>query len=189
VTETQTDGHRRAPSRAKRPRSAITSGRELFVGGNSTSAWSRRFHDLLLGHIHDCSAGQGPNALSDAQLCLIRRAASIECELERLDALLSCGKEIDMDAYARISGHLRRMWETLGLERKQKNVNAMDAYLARKRKQDATSGPLGRALIEDFQRQQIEDSERDRIRREEFEQKQAARAASAPADMNVEIDE
>jgi hypothetical protein len=70
-------------SKRKRPRSSITSGRNLFIDGDPNSAWSRRFSDLILGHINDISAGRGPNALSDAQLCLVRRAAAIECELER----------------------------------------------------------------------------------------------------------
>lgn len=109
-------------SRSKRPRSAITSGRQLFISGNPNSAWSRRFHDLIFGHIHDVSAGRGPDALSHAQLKLIRVAAAIECELERLDAMLSRSEEVDMDAYARVSGHLRRMWETLGLERRAKTI-------------------------------------------------------------------
>jgi hypothetical protein len=42
--------------------------------------------------------------------------------LERLDAQLSRGEEIDLDAYARVAGHLRRMFETLGVERRAKDV-------------------------------------------------------------------
>jgi hypothetical protein len=132
---------KRAPSRAIRPRSAITSGRALFVDGNPNSAWSRRFHDLLVAHIGDVSP-QGADALSAAQLGLIRRAAAIECELERLDSMLSQGEEIDLDSYARVAGHLRRLWETLGLERRAKQVNDMDAFLAkRKQKRVATVPP------------------------------------------------
>ena len=51
---------KRAPSRAIRPRSAITSGRKLFDGGDPNSAWTRRFDDLLTAHINDISAGQEP---------------------------------------------------------------------------------------------------------------------------------
>src|SRR5690349_21488190 len=80
---------RRAPSRAKRPRSAVTSGRQLFIAGDPRSAWSRRFHDLVVGHVSDLG---GADLLSEAQFSLIRRAAAIECELERLDARLSVGE-------------------------------------------------------------------------------------------------
>ncbi len=100
----------RAPSQAKRPRSAITSGRSLFIDGDPRSAWSRRFSDLVVNHIRDLNVG---DLLSEAQVSLIKRCASIECELERLDAMLSRGKAIDLDAYARVSGQLRRLFETL----------------------------------------------------------------------------
>jgi hypothetical protein len=111
---------RRAPSRAVRPRSAVTSGRQLFVkGGDAKSAWSRRFHDLILCHISDLG---GTDMLTEAKFSLIRRASAIECELERLDARLSRGEYVDMDAYARVAGHLRRMFETLGVERKPRDV-------------------------------------------------------------------
>jgi len=35
----------RRPTRGKRPRSAITSGRKLFVQGDPNSAWSRRYYE------------------------------------------------------------------------------------------------------------------------------------------------
>jgi hypothetical protein len=109
----------RAPSRAKRPRSAVTSGRQLFIDGDPRSAWSRRFHDLVLGHVSDLG---GADLLSEAQFSLIRRAAAIECELERLDARLSVGELVDMDSYGRCASHLRRLFETLGVERKSRDV-------------------------------------------------------------------
>jgi len=87
---------RRRTSRSKRPRSAVTSGRQLFVQGDSNSAWARRFFDLCSHHIQDISRGLGKDALSEAQLSLIKRASSIECELERLDAMLSRGELVDL---------------------------------------------------------------------------------------------
>ena len=135
VTEPETVGRKRTPRRAKRstkratrPRSAVTSGRQLFIEGDPHSAWSRRYHDLVVGHCNDI--GPGPDLLSEAQLSLIRRAASIECELERLDAMLSAGAEVNLDAYGRASSHLRRLFETLGIERKARPV--LQEYLARK---------------------------------------------------------
>lgn len=127
---------KRAGSRSRRPRSAVTSGRQLFIDGDPNSAWTRRWTDLYLDHIADISAGQGPDVLSAAQLVLLRRATSIECELERMNSMLSRGEEIDLDSYARVSGHLRRMWETLGLKRQMKDVSApsLDTYLEMKQR-------------------------------------------------------
>jgi hypothetical protein len=102
-----------------RPRSAVTSGRKLFVEGDPNSAWSRRYHDLVVGHATDLG---GYDTLSNAQMSLIRRAAAIEAELERLDSLMSRGEEVDMDSYARVAGHLRRLFETLGLKRQPRLV-------------------------------------------------------------------
>jgi hypothetical protein len=128
VSEAATVEHKRTPrrakrstsSRAQRPRSAVTSGRQLFISGDPNSAWSRRYHDLVVGHCNDI--GPGPDLLSEAQLSLIRRAASIECELERLDAMLSTGAEVNLDAYGRAASHLRRLFETLGVGRKARDV-------------------------------------------------------------------
>jgi hypothetical protein len=125
---------RRAPSRAVRPRSAVTSGRQLFYDGDANSAWSRRFHDLVISHINDVSAGHGANVLSEAQLSLIRRAAAIETELERLDALLSLGEAVNLNEYGRATSHLRRLFEVLGVERKPRDLlfePTPDDYIAR----------------------------------------------------------
>ena len=107
----------------RRPRSAVTSGRKLFVEGDPNSAWSRRYSDLVNHHVQDISCGLGRNVLSEAQLSLIRRAAAIECELERLDALLSIGEDINLDEYGRATSHLRRLFEVLGVERKPLDLN------------------------------------------------------------------
>jgi hypothetical protein len=65
----------------------------------------------------------GADLLSEAQFSLIRRAAAIEIELERLDAQLSRNEPVDMDSYARVAGHLRRLFETTGLERRAKDIS------------------------------------------------------------------
>jgi hypothetical protein len=112
----------RSPSRVKRrPRSAVTSGRKAFIAGDPNSAWARRFHDLVVRHVGDLG---GRDVLSEAQFSLIRRATSIECELERMDALLSTGAEVDLDSYGRAASHLRRIFETLGIGRKCRDVTA-----------------------------------------------------------------
>jgi hypothetical protein len=119
ATEALAESIGRERTLRKRPRSAVTSGRRLFVQGDPNSAWSRRYHDLVVGHINDLG---GRDLLSEAQLSLIRRAASIECELERLDAALSIGQPVSLDEYGRATSHLRRLFETLGIERRARNI-------------------------------------------------------------------
>jgi hypothetical protein len=121
VSEAATNA--RGRPQAKRPRSAVTSGRKLFVQGDPNSAWARRYHDLVVRHVGDLG---GKSVLSEAQLSLIRRASSIECELERLDAMLSLGEEVDLDSYGRAASHLRRLFEVLGIERKARDALTLD---------------------------------------------------------------
>ena len=65
----------------------------------------------------------GSERMSEAQLSLIRRAATLEVELERLEGRLATGDEdVSLDAYQRAANSLRRLLESLGLERKAKDV-------------------------------------------------------------------
>jgi hypothetical protein len=127
VVETSAKVQDRSGTRAKRPRSAVTSGRQLFIDGDPNSAWARRYADLLIGHVVDAG---GRDMVSAAKLSLIRRATALECEIERLEAKLSRGEEVDLDAFGRAASHLRRIFESIGIERAQRDV-ALDlrAYL------------------------------------------------------------
>src|SRR6516162_9963388 len=111
-----------ADSRPKRIRSAVSNGRRLFVDGDGNSAWSRRYRDLIVGHVSDLG---GRDMLSEAQLSLIKRASTLELELEQAEGRLSKGEQIDLDAYGRAASHLRRILESLGLERKPRDVGNM----------------------------------------------------------------
>jgi hypothetical protein len=75
--------------------------------------------DLVVGHVADLG---GAEILSDAQISLIKRAATLEAELERLDAMLSRGELVNLDEYGRATSHLRRLFETLGIERRAKDI-------------------------------------------------------------------
>jgi hypothetical protein len=90
----------------------------MFCEGNPNSAWARRYYDICSSHINDVSPGEGRDVLTEMQLSLIRRAAAIECELERCEGLLSAGQAIGLDEFGRAASHLRRIFETLGIERR-----------------------------------------------------------------------
>jgi hypothetical protein len=102
-----------------RPRSAVTSGRRLLIDGDPNSAWSRRYRDLVVGHMSDLG---GRGTLSEAQLSLVRRAAALECELERMEARMSRDEAVDIDRFGRAASHLRRLLETLGIGRKPRDI-------------------------------------------------------------------
>ena len=119
---------------ARRPRnnrSAVSNGRRTFAAdGDGRSVWTRRWRDLVTAHLDDLG---GEETSSAAQVALARRAATLEIELERQEAALSAGGEIDLDGFNRASGGLRRILETLGVERKSKDVTPdLKSYLAAK---------------------------------------------------------
>jgi len=121
TTETDAVSTQNPPARPKkrRPRSAITSGRRLFIEGDPSSPWSRRYHDLVQGHCNDLG---GRDLLSEAQLSLIRRASALAVELESMEARMSRGEQVNLDSFGRAAGHLRRILESLGLKRQPRTV-------------------------------------------------------------------
>ena len=112
---------------AKRKRvtaSAVTNGSKLLLDGDGNSPWARRYKDLCLLHIDDLG---GPDAVTEAQISLVRRCSAIEVQLESLEGLMSRGAEIDLDVFARVSGTLSRMLRALGLERRRPDHAAIEA--------------------------------------------------------------
>jgi len=102
-------------------RSAKTNGRRLFVDGDGRGPWARRWRDLQALYADDLG---GESSLSEFQLGLVGTAATMRWELERLEGRLSVGEAIDTDMYGRIAGHYRRICETLGIERRKRDVTA-----------------------------------------------------------------
>ena len=70
-------------------------------------------------------------------MCIVRRCALLTLELELMEARFedSDGATAQqLDSYQRASSCLRRLHETLGLRRRQKDVTSLDEYLAAKRR-------------------------------------------------------
>ena len=126
AVEAQVNDGGRTRVRAKRPRSAVTSGRKLFVEGDPNSAWSRRYHDLVTRHVADLG---GRDMLSEAQLSLVRRAAALAVELESMEARMSEGQAVNLDTFGRAASHLRRLYESIGLKRTPRDVTPTLAEL------------------------------------------------------------
>lgn len=108
--------------RPSRVRSQVTNGRRTFVDGDGKSAWARRRRDVIELHVSDMG---GWDALSEAQISLATRAAVIQVELEQMEGKLSMGEEVNLDAYTRAAGHLRRILETIGIERRPRDVTSI----------------------------------------------------------------
>ncbi len=117
----------------KKGRSAVSNGSALFIEADGRTSWAKRFRDLVAGHISDLG---GADTLSEGQRALIRRGAALGTELERMEGRLAEGLPVDLDLYGRLAAHQRRILESIGLERKAKDVSPPDlrTYLAQRRK-------------------------------------------------------
>jgi hypothetical protein len=83
--------------------------------------WARRLRDLTAMLIADQG---GDDMISAAKMAIVRRSAIIMVELE-LRELRFADEEPSyqqLEQYSRISGNLRRMLESIGLERRAKDV-------------------------------------------------------------------
>lgn len=121
-----------APAPQKAPnRSRVTNGSEVLPGVDGRSAWVRRLRDLINLHVSDLG---GDANVSEAERSLVRRAATLTVELERMEAGFATAGEArasDLDLYQRTAGNLRRILESLGLERRQRDVTpSLSTYVA-----------------------------------------------------------
>jgi hypothetical protein len=113
-------------------RSRVTNGAELLPGIDGRSIWARRFRDLIRLHLNDLG---GEADASEAEKALVRRAAALIVELERLEtkfALSDGATSTQLDDYQRATGALRRLLESLGLKRRLKDVTPTPLEYARR---------------------------------------------------------
>jgi hypothetical protein len=114
-----------------RQRSRVTNGTALFVdAGDGRGPWARRMKDVIDLHLADLG---GPDVVSEAEASIVRRAATLTIELERLEARFSTGEALpgDLDLYQRTANSLRRLLEAVGLKRVARDVTpSLGAYLA-----------------------------------------------------------
>ena len=90
----------------------------------------RRFRDLVRLLFDDLGGEQG-----QPQWCrsLVFQAAALQLEGEQIHENLLSGKDADFDIYLRLSGALRRIFETLGLPRRKTDPSdTLEDYLAKK---------------------------------------------------------
>lgn len=114
-------------------RSRVTNGSAILPGVDGRSTWVRRLRDLVALHVTDLG---GEGAISEAERSIVRRAATLTVELERMEAAFAtagAAQPGDLDLYQRTAGNLRRLLEAVGLQRRQRNVTPTIAeYAAQK---------------------------------------------------------
>ena len=113
-------------------RSAVTNGSAVLPGVDGRSTWVRRLRDLMALHIADLG---GDGAISEAERSIVRRAATLTVELERLELGFATDGEssaAQLDLYQRTANSLRRLLESVGLKRRARDITPpnVDQYLS-----------------------------------------------------------
>lgn len=135
--------------RLRDQRSRITNGSAFLPGVDGRSAWVRRAKDVQAALTADQGVGDGED-LPEARGLIIRRAAVLEAELERMEAMFAKDAEAGaepseklLDLYQRMSNTQRRLLESVGLDRRAKDVTPnLDDYVRRHAEDvEAVDGP------------------------------------------------
>lgn len=113
-------------------RTRVTNGRELLPGIDGRTYWARRTRDVLSLFVSDLG---GSEACSEAEKAILRRAAVLVVQMEALEVRFASNpghiSHPDLDLYGRLAGHLRRLLDTTGLERRSRDITpTIDQYMA-----------------------------------------------------------
>jgi hypothetical protein len=104
----------------------VSNGSTLFLETvDGRSALARRYRDILGQIISDL--GGDP---SEAQSLIARRAATLGVWCEQAEAEMAGGKDLDIATFTTASNALRRMLQTLGIERTARNVTQRSIALS-----------------------------------------------------------
>jgi hypothetical protein len=111
-------------------RSRLTNGFVLPRSVDSRSQWARRFRDLLVLHTNDLG---GPDLITAAEAAIVRRAATLIVALEQMEAkfaLKGKAEPHDLECYQRAGNSMRRLLESVGLARRQRDITpTLDQYI------------------------------------------------------------
>jgi hypothetical protein len=146
-------GNKAKVSQKSKGRSRMSNGHILPASVDLRSKYARRLRDLLALHLSDMAG-----TASESEKSILRRGCvlSIACEhLEAKFAKRGHAEPHELLLYQRTANSARRMFESIGLERRMRTVQS-----------------FGNLLREDAERQQIIDAEVSERKRAEFEARQ-----------------
>jgi hypothetical protein len=115
----------------RKGRSKVSNGRVLIAGVDQRSPWVRRCKDILREHVADLG---GVDNCSAAERSIIRRAAVLTTELERLETKFATAGQADagdLETYQRCANSLRRLLEAVGLQRRPRDISPTLSEIAR----------------------------------------------------------
>jgi hypothetical protein len=117
-------------NRSPSVRSKLANGSKLLPLTDGRSATARRFRDLYEDICRDLG---GVARLSEGQRQMVRRAAMISAECERMEAMAARGEaEFHVDTYGSLCDRLGRVFQRIGLRRVASVTPSLRDYLAAK---------------------------------------------------------
>jgi hypothetical protein len=127
------------------------------LSNDNRGAWARRCKDIM----EDLTSDRGGvENVSAAEASIIRRAAVLSVELELLENKFAAGQatDSDLDLYGRTSGNLRRLFQTIGVDRKSRDITppSVKDYIAHIHQRDADAAAQQQAQREKEEASQIE---------------------------------
>ena len=123
-----------AAERKRFARNRVTNGAALLPTVDGRSLWARLMRDNYNAVIQHCG---GEDAISELERMTARRIGALEAELvyfeDKIAAIRAAGDEPDastLDLYSRVSNTHRRHCESVGWQRRPRNVTpGLGAYL------------------------------------------------------------
>ena len=88
-------------------------------GVDGRSVIARRFRDLVAAIVEDLG---GAEAITEGELQLVRRAASLCVQCELLEAEAARGADLEVDSYVKLVNALNRTLGSIGLKRRPRDV-------------------------------------------------------------------
>lgn len=104
-------------------RTRVGNGSAALLAADGRSLWARRYREMLADHVSDLG---GVEMVTASELSILRRACALAVELEAMEATFASDGGADpkaLDVHQRASGSLRRLLESVGLERRAKAVS------------------------------------------------------------------
>ena len=102
----------------------VFNGTKLLPNVDGRTLWARRASELLATHLAD-----KPDA-TPAEMAIIRRASVLIVELEILEAKFAAASDgadpEELERYARVASGMRRLLESVGIQRQSREVNPLD---------------------------------------------------------------
>ncbi len=115
--------------RSPRLRSRVTNGSKLVAGVDGRSADSRRYKDLCMSLADDLG---GAAVLTEAQRALVRQAAAMIVQSEKLQSAVLRGEIVDCEQLTRLANAATRILTRLGIKREARALgppSRLDAML------------------------------------------------------------